>query len=332
MNYSFSSRLLIALAGTVATASTASPVFAGSNATGGTTVNTETVVLGGPFNHSGVVGSVGNSTTTATFTGGFVANEIRISGTTTSTNPITFGSEARIFITDPGATTTFLSPIAGPGAAFTSFDFDISQDLAGTFAGGIDPNGTWNFEFIETFSDVAGADAISSNVAISFDEVTPVSDQNGVFDLLGLGTVGSSASTVGEFAVGGLVDSFAFTLTETGRLTAVTDANAGGFVGTDADTELFLLDSTGALVVTDDDGGTGTFSQLSDVLLTAGDYTLVVGAFDTTFDTATNTLTAGASTGDYSLNVSFAAVAVPEPAATAVLAFAGLCLFSRRRR
>ena len=83
------------------------------------------------------------------------------------------------------------------------------------------------------------------------------------------------------------------------------------------------------------DGGPGAFSQVSGLGLSAGDYTIVVGAFNTIFTDDIANITAGTganSTGDYALNVSFTANAIPEPTSMGLLALAGLGCMVRRRR
>ena len=109
---------------------------------------------------------------------------------------------------------------------------------------------------------------------------------------------------------------------------AFTSADPSGFTGADADTELFLVDSTGAVLASNDDT-VGLFSDTGIVNLAAGDYSLIVGAFNT-IDNGDGTFTAGGGTGDYALSASF--TAVPEPSSLAILGIFGIGLCSRRRR
>ena len=306
--------------------------FADSNATGGGVVNSESIFLGaGPFDHGSGLGSPLNTIATmGAFTGGFNANYMRIEGTLTAVNTATWGSEADIQVRSD----SLLNPFSftwenpGPGAAFTTFDYDSAQLLTtavdpGTFTTGFD------VEFFDTFEDDAsGPDSQSSNVTISFEELVAVSDTDGVFDLGSIGGNGfEQAGSVGEFALEGLFDLYSINLENAGELSFFTDEDLGGFVGSTVDTEIAIFDSAGTLIAEDDDGGDGTYSGIFDLELAAGDYTIAVSSFDSTFADGP-TVTAGTGIGDYSLNVSF----IPEPTSFALLGLGGLAMVIRRRR
>lgn len=322
--------LAVAIAGLFAT-----PAFADSNASGGTVLNSETVVLGGPFDHGADPGDADNSTTTAVFAGGFTANSLRFSGTTTAVVAGTWGEESDIVATEPGlGGSTFTWESTGDPAAYTAFDFDNSQSITGTFAAGIDPGangGSWGLEFIDTFDDDTGADSQTTNLEMTFEEADPIMDSDNTVALSGLGGLGSSDSSVGELALGGLLDTYTFTLTGTGFFSASTFSDTSVFTGVDLDTEIFLLDSTGELLATNDDiaAGVNAFSEVVDIALGPGSYSLVVGGFDTSYDEATDIFTAGDDIGDYGITASFV---VPEPSSLALLAVAGLGVGYRRRR
>ena len=72
---------------------TTSAAIADSNGTLGAVINSETQVLGGPFDHRATTGDASNSTASATFTGGFNATEISISGDITGVIPFKIGVE-----------------------------------------------------------------------------------------------------------------------------------------------------------------------------------------------------------------------------------------------
>ena len=143
--------------------------YADSNGTLGTTtvVSSESVTLtGGPFSHGAGAGSADNSTAVANFVGGFTANEILIEGTLTPLIGGTFGSEADIIVTDPaGGNLTWQNPLGG--GFTTPLTYSSSQPLPAP----ISAAGAWNFEFIESFSDGAGADSESSNVTVTLQDV-----------------------------------------------------------------------------------------------------------------------------------------------------------------
>lgn len=308
-----------------------SAAIADSNATGGGIINSESIFLGaGPFDHGSGLGSPLNTVAAlGTFTGGFTANYMRIEGTLTAVNTATWGSEADIQVRSDN----LLNPFSftwenpGPGAAFTSFNYNSAQELSTA----VDPSSFttgFDVEFFDTFEDdAAGPDAQSSNVTISFEELVAVSDTNGVFDL-GSVSPGDTAGSVGEFAVTGLFDLYDINLATDGNLSFFTDEDLGGFVGSTVDTEIAIFDAAGILLAEDDDGGPGTYSGIFDLALAAGDYTIAVSSFDSTFADGFS-VTPGTGIGDYSLNVSFA---VPEPTSFALLGLGGLAMVIRRRR
>lgn len=306
--------------------------FADSNASGGGVVNSESVFLDGPYSHGGDPGSADNSTTTATFTGGFNANQVRFSGTTTSIISTTWEDESDIEITSPGGgfgvPETFRWENGQTGQTYTSFDFDHAEQFGTAYGGAIDPAGTWSIEFIDTFDDGAGADSETTNLTMYFEETEELVDSNGSWDL-GSISLGGSASSEGELALSGLFDLYTFSLTEAGYLSVFTEFQ-DVYTGASLDTEIAIFGSDGNLIAEDDDGGTGTYSGISSLALGAGDYTLAVAGWDTEFGDGVS-VTAGDSTGDYGVSLSFSAV--PEPTSAAILGLGALGLaFVRRRR
>ena len=321
----------------IAAAGLALPAMADSNASGGGVANSESVVLGvGPFNHGGPVANGFNTLTNAVFTGGFLANRVRFSGTVNSVAAGTFGSEADIRVSLGGNIFDWQNP--APGAAYTTFNYNSSQPLTGALLNA-NPAGNWAVEFFDSFADdVAGVDSATSNVTMTFEQVAPVNDSNGVFAIGAIGP-GSTTNRVGEFAVPqpagalGNNDRYTFTLAAASTLTMFT-AGVAGFTGlTNGDTEIGLFDSLGNIVPTafDDDNGDGAYSRISNLTVPAGSYTLVVGDFATNFSgTSTlNNLTFGSAPAagyDYGLTI-----IVPAPGALALLGLGGLAAARRRR-
>jgi len=325
----------------------ASPSFADSNASGGGVTASETINLGaGPFDHDNPVGTAGslNSIVNVNFTGGFVADRVRFIGTLTKVASGDFASENDIRITRVGPGTFFNWQNPGPSnSTWTTINYDNSQSITGSFVGGIDPNGAWTVTFYNSFQDATtGVDATSANVSMVFEKSDPLVDSNGVFSA-GTLTSGVEYNSVGEFAVAqpaganGNNDRYNFTLAQDGTLNIETFGTNVFTGNVNGDTEIGLFNATtGAIVPNafDDDAGPGFYSLLSNLTLTAGNYVLVVGDFDTNFsNTSTlSNLTFGSATTpyDYGLRMNF--TAVPEPTSAGLLAVGAAGLLLRRRR
>ena len=302
----------------------AAPALADSNASGGNIANSESVFLGaGPFFHADAVGDVDNTIATATFVGGFNATHVRFSGDLTSIIGGTYGSEADIQVRQ-APFVDFTWQNGAPSGSFTTLSYDTSRDMGFTW----DPAGSWEVEFFESFSDGAGPDSMSENVTMTFEERIPLSDSNGTFSLPSVGIYGT-ASSVGELALSNLYDSYSITLDNSGLFTFYTDFDPAGYTGDSIDTEIAIFDSAGNLVAQNDDGGPGAslYSGIIDLALAAGDYTLVVAGYNTTFSNGFG-VTPGNATGDYRMFVTL----TPEPSAAGLLfAAVGVAAIRRRR-
>lgn len=312
----------------------ATTVLADSNASGGGVTDSESVSLGaGPFSHGAAVGSGDNSVVSGiNFSGSFLANRIRFSGTANSVIGTTWASEVRMRVSDDNVFTpgTF-DFVAGAGQTYTTFDYDLSADITGSWSGGVAPNsGAWSVEFFDSFNDGDGADSESVNVVMTFERAEALNDSNGSWSL---GTInGGTVSDIGELALANLFDTYTFSLGTDGTLDIWTQSE-DVYTFADLDSEIALFDANGLLIATNDDidtAGGNYFSELRDLNLTAGDYTLIVAGYNSTFADGFD-VTPGASTGDYRVSLSFSAI--PEPSMLAALGLMSLgCCAARRRR
>jgi len=298
----------------------------------------ETVNLTGPFGHAGAIGDVDNATTTATFVGGFVANQVSVSATLDNTGgaPATWSSEAAINLTQPNSVVLGGIGLGGVNAAYTP-PLAVSNGPIALGAGALDPAGTWSLEMFEGYDDAAGVDQFSSGIALTFGIA---GFDEGVTEAMGALANGGSLASIGEFGIGGLFDIYTISLSSGGLFGVTTSPNASGLVGSNLDSELGLYDAGGVLLATNDDGGPfggggGAFySELSETLA-AGDYTVVVGGWDTDFGTVgTSTIgdivtgvNGNESVGDYSVDFNL----VPEPSSVMFM-FIAMAGFLRRRR
>jgi hypothetical protein len=322
---------------------------ADSNATGGSVLASQSLSLGaGPFNHDNPIGTSGslNSVVNISFTGGFIANHVRLAGTLNKVAAADFPSENGIRIS---RTETQFYNWTNPGPASSTwgptFNYDSTQSITGVFTDGIDPNGNWTVTFFNSFEDDTSSgqiDSFSSNVTMEFRRIDPIADSNGVFSL-GTLSLGGQYNRVGEFAVAqpsganGNNDRYNFSVAVSGLLSAETFGTNVFTGNVNGDTEIGIFNAANGAIVTgafDDDNGPGLYSRLQDVFLTAGDYVFVIGDFDTNFSN-TSTLSnlsfgSAATPYDYGLTMNF--TAVPEPSTLFLLSVTTLGFAGRRCR
>ena len=273
---------------------------------------------------------------------------VRVQGSLTQNQSGTFASEARVRMT------------AGAGSSFTAFN--VQGTTTGAYSGTIAVDrsvnvtafslaegGTVNFEWFESFQDgTAGLpESTWDTVTYSFGGSVIT---NGNFSLGTAPIDGVTRSTVGSNVSGGL-DFYTITIPDgVTHISQWLNIKTSQPVGAAAyDSELAIYDAAGNKIAEDDDGaiGAGFYSMLSfgdaDPLadsvdptntapgangsLAAGTYTIVVGGYNTVFGATIGSITAGAASGAYSLDVTY----VPAPGAVALMGLAGLVAGRRRR-
>lgn len=195
---------------------------------------------------------------------------------------------------------------------------------------GVEVSGTWGLQPAGTYYLVAdafrGTGTTSTATAISgtltLAPFAPPTPPVSTAAVLGGSLNGTLAATQVKW----------YSFTTTGG--AVSFDTEGSTLSGTNDTELFLYDSTGALLGTDDDDGTGNLSILNSgdelpASLAAGTYYLAIGAFNTTgATTAWGVTSTSTATGNYIING--LTVNVPEPTSIALIGLSGALI--RRRR
>ena len=275
-----------------------------------------TEFLGHPF----------NTTASFAFAGGFTATSLLWSGDLTNFGTGTWASDARVFALGPGGS-GFDFAHSDVGAYFGTIPTAGVYEFPAPF----DPGGSWDFEWYESIVDVPGSfDQYHGSLLYTF-----VSDSDSPEDLGAL-TSGSLLASTGEFAAGGLLDSYSFSVTAPGTIDITTASDDGPLI-IDADTEIGLFDSSGKLLAFNDNKAVGTFSEIIGLDLAIGDYTLVVGSSDSNFESVgiggdIGSLNGGSTFGDYGVSLSFLGAPVPEPSSSCLVLCAALAIVARRRR
>lgn len=241
---------------------------------------------------------------------------------------------------------TFSATYTDASTVFTSLDFagELTEVLDATFASeadfnltnsvfdiNVNPSSTTGFTGTESVARTFGALFwINSSDQVNFEAFESFDDGAGADSTWSDVTFtlsGSSFTDLGTFFEG----SFTF------------DTLGSGF-----DTEIAMFTSDGTLVDTNDDEPGGTLQSSITQTLTAGDYIVAVGGFNSFFSNGAGI--GGASAGDFLLNLegnqvdsgtlaeyglssyTLAVVVVPEPGSLSVLALFGLVPVMRRRK
>lgn len=211
---------------------------------------------------NGPNGSVANTVSNYTATGGYQLGKIVTNGVLNSVNPATYSGEARIQVTPAGGQPSFIiQPFSGlTFTQVTATDFQTAVP-----SGGYDPAGSWEFRFFESFDDggTASIDANWESVSFTYDnDVPPPPPGPGDAIVITL-SFGQEVSGQGNIFNPGEISWFKFALPEdvtadNNRYLDMTSLNGG--LG---DPEIGVYRNDGTLVANDDDGGPGLSSQLS---------------------------------------------------------------------
>ena len=130
-----------------------------------------------PSASSGAVGGGHNQTEAIsvlnqTFTGGYTAVRLNLTGTLTSVVAISYSAEAQIYVIPAAGAPFTIAPFTGQTFTSVNIPAGYGVNLAGT---GYDPVGQWTYRFFETYQDgAAGAtNANWENLVMTFDDAVP---------------------------------------------------------------------------------------------------------------------------------------------------------------
>ncbi len=299
--------------------------------TGNEVVTFTGLVSEGPNGAGGVFG-VSEGLASHTFTGGYTATVVGMSGRLLGSE---FNEDVRFRITSPGGRSFILQPIVG---GVDSLARDVNP-LSIRVPFPEPAAGTWSFQAFETINDT-GIDGTWSSVSFALANPslpTPPTAED-------LGTI--SQTHAGELVSGAVLGAgevrwYRFTTTadvladgsflDLTTLGSVLTPNQFG----PNDTMIALYTSNGAMLALDDDDGAGFLSQLSfgattparaadgtgvmftgqDGALPAGTYYLAVGGFRLDASSEFNAVSTGTTTG--TINLTFRTDLAGEPACVA---------------
>ena len=274
-------------------------------------------------------GIFGDAIALAPFANTYDVTSITVdTATLSSINAATWASEARIDLFSGGGTgfggfstfadQTYVSPLV--------LGAPLVLDVTGV---GLNTGDGISLDFWETYDDGSDTldDQVWDRITITFaGEIggTPAVIEDESFAAGNLG-VGDSYNNNNSHVAGGK-DLYTFTLTEDGVVRIETTDPGSGI-----DTEIGLYDAGGNLIASNDDSAEGGLISLLTETLSAGDYTVVAGTFNTDFatDPTLAGVTSGTDDGDYGFDISV--TAIPEPGSLALLGLGGLALLRRRR-
>lgn len=283
---------------------------------GAGTVPLTGTTVGGPNNASTYTGANELATWSEEFVYQFtMSSPFVVSIATNDPNSGPSGPDNDFFLTNT------LSTPGGVGQAIPSQPASAFSGVEVSGGWGVQPAGTY-YLIADAFRGSAGnpstATAINGTLTLSaFVPPTPPASQ----------AVSLGGSITGSLAAG-QVNWYSFT-TAGGAVSFDTEGSA---LSPSNDTELFLYDSNGSLLGTDDDDGTGLLSILNSgdelpASLAAGTYYLAIGSFNTVGNPDWTVTSTSSNTGAYVIN---GISVIPEPTSLAMVGVIGALV--RRRR
>lgn len=261
---------------------------------------------------------------TVASTGGYNLGKIRIDGTFSKVNAGDYASEARLEITGPDGSKSYVGPFTTTTSYTDPQTVTLSTYITAYY--GLDPVGNWKVRAYESFDDggVGSVDKNWDSLTVTFTDEPDTSSPPSAIDL---GTLGAGDTIDTQSFVGGDVKWYKFTLAAPTAGSEFLDIDTEGTTtfGTGNDTEIGLYRSNGLLITDDDDSGSSLLSQLSfgpdagdrgdggftgalnydgrDGNLPAGTYYLAVVGYNATFGQFWAVTTTSTSAGDVQVNL-----------------------------
>ena len=183
-----------------------------------------------------------------------------------------WSSEAEIQVTTSAGVADVDPPTAGGGSNGDATTLTFAAGLAGIYDPAVD--GSLSITLGQSFS---GSDADWSNISVTINPFVPPTPPvtAATLNIAGCGA-SDSYMTAYDASVAGIV-----------WVEVIYDGNCSALIAdtetSTFDTEIGVYDSSGFLIGSDDDGGTGTLSLFTEPGLAAGTYYVAAGAYNTGF-------------------------------------------------
>ena len=203
-----------------------------------------------------------------TFTGGYNAVRINMTGSLTSVGAGTWREDSRIYVTPPAGASYTVQPFTG--ATYTNLP--IPDGFGVNLGAGFDPVGQWTYRFYEDYQDTAvgQTDATWDNLVFTFDDAVPPPPPPPTADVnLGNLAADGVVHTDSVAFTGATIRWFRFVIPAAGISLAngtyldIDTENSERIDATVYDTYMTLFNEDGTIKTQDDDDGSGFHSQMS---------------------------------------------------------------------